>query len=179
MFWLERVRVVRAPFIDRFRDPIWIVGTIMIFGGFVTMTGCEYISPHAFLSHVDGTCTIGIHPVYATAVIVVDTVFNFSLMAIFILQFRPVDGFASCKLTMRKVARETENRTSSTRASLHRNLRRMLVRNVVGSIFMLIATAVNNILFITQNFANESHACQLLCLSDSRCLGPLSLIRPC
>jgi hypothetical protein len=141
----------------------------MIFGGFVTMTGCEYISPHAFLSHVDGTCTIGIHPVYATAVIVVDTVFNFSLMAIFILQFRPVDGFASCKPTVRKVARETENRTSSTRASLHRNLRRMLVRNVVGSIFMLIATAVNNILFITQNFANESHACQLLCLSDSRC----------
>jgi hypothetical protein len=142
---------------------------IMIFGGFMTMTACEFISPRAFLSHVDGSCTIGIHPTYATAVIAVDTFFNFLLMAMFILQFRPVDGFAAYKPVMRKVTRETDNRTSSTRASLHRNLRRMLVKNVVGSIFMLIATAVNNILFITQKFANESHACQLLCLSDGRC----------
>jgi hypothetical protein len=70
---------------------------------------------------------------------------------------------------MCKVTRETDNRTSSIRASLHRDLRRMLVKNVVGSIFMLIATAVNNILFITQEWANESHSCQLLCLSDGMC----------
>jgi hypothetical protein len=169
MFWLERVRIVRAPFIDRFRDPIWIVGMILIFGGFVTMTGCEFISPRAFLSHVDGSCTIGIHPTYATAVIAVDTFFNFLLMGIFILQFRPADGFAACKPVMCKVTRETDNRTSSIRASLHRDLRRMLVKNVVGSIFMLLATAVNNILFITQEWANESHSCQLLCLSDGMC----------
>jgi hypothetical protein len=169
MFWLERVRIVRAPFVDRFRDPIWVIGMILIFGGFMTMTGCELISPRAFLSRVDGTCTIGIHPSYSTAVIAVDTFFNFVLMGIFILQFRPMGGFADCKPLMRKVARETENKASSTRASLNRNLSRMLVRNVVGSIFMLIATAVNNILSITQDFANESHACQLLCLSDSRC----------
>jgi hypothetical protein len=133
------------------------------------LTGCEFISPDSSLSRVDGSCNIGIHPVYAKAVIAVDTCFNFTLMAIFFLQIRPADGFAACRPVLRTFARKTQDRSSSNRTSLHHDLRRMLVRNVVGSTLLLVVTAVNNILFLTQKFANESHACQLLCLCDGKC----------
>ena len=141
---------------------------VMIVGGLTTITGCEFISPQSVLSRIDGSCTIGIHPVYGKALIAMDTFFNFVLMAIFILQIRPNDGFVAYRPVLRSFARKTGDTGSSSR-DLHRDLRRMLLRNIVGSLLLLIVTTVNNVLAISQEFAHRSHACQLLCLSDGKC----------
>ncbi|EAT81022.1 hypothetical protein HBI56_103170 [Parastagonospora nodorum] len=89
LFLLERVRVVRSPFIERKRDPIWIGGTIATVCSYLGVTAFEFIQPESELSRTDGLCRIGIQPNAAIGVIVLDTVFNVVLTIIFIQQLRP------------------------------------------------------------------------------------------
>jgi hypothetical protein len=189
LFLLERVHIVRAPFIDRVKDPVWVVGAILTVIGWAAIIAYEYIAPRAELSRVDGICRIGIRPDSAIAVIVLDTVVNVALAAIFIWQLRPAlssiihwETGGSSKLSAGTSTRSLLNifRTNSdegrttARVNSARNVKAMLLRNVVGSCLLLCAQIANNVLFLTWPFATHSHVCQLMCLTDSE-LNPRAL----
>lgn len=59
LFLLERVHIVRAPFVDRVRDPIYALGAILTIGGFAAVMAYQCIDPTAELSREDGICRIG------------------------------------------------------------------------------------------------------------------------
>lgn len=181
LFLLERVHIVRAPFIDRIKDPVWIFGAVSTIGGFASIMGYEYVAPRSQLSRVDGICRIGIQPDSGIAVIVLDTTINVALTSIFIWQLRPAIGsillwgpngssssgrtwdlslFSTFKRNMREHA--------TARFNSSRNVKIMLIRNVVGSTLVLCGTIANNAIFLSWPFATDSHACQLMCLTDSR-----------
>ncbi|KAJ4982938.1 hypothetical protein SVAN01_11570 [Stagonosporopsis vannaccii] len=182
LFLLERVHIVRAPFIDRIRDPVWVVGTILTVGGFAGIMGYEFVSPRAELSRVDGICRIGIQPGSGIAVIVLDTAINVALTFIFIWQLRPAlgsltpwrsshepnsasgSGKRSCLDVIRR--RSDDREQSSSRNASQRNLKIMLFRNVIGSSLLLCATIANNAIFLGWTLGTHSHACQLMCLTD-------------
>ncbi|KAF2627623.1 hypothetical protein BU25DRAFT_303082, partial [Macroventuria anomochaeta] len=182
LFLLERVHIVRAPFIDRVRDPVWVIGAILTVGGFAAIMGYEFVAPRADLSRVDGICRIGIHPDSGIAVIALDTTINVALTGIFIWQLRPTLGWivpwpssrasnSSTESTKRSFLdlfrrQSDDQERSSARATSQRNLKVMLFRNVVGSSLLLCATITNNAIFLTWPFATHSHACQLMCLTD-------------
>jgi hypothetical protein len=142
----------------------------------------QFVNPWAELNHQTGICRIGIEPQAAMAVIVLDTLINTILTGIFIWQLRPALGSAAPK--MRSLASNTtcaEAESSrrglghwmrktrrSMRTSSRSDLRVMLVRNVIGSGFMLMVTVCNNSLFLSWAFAKMSHACLLMCLTDSK-----------
>ena len=149
--------------------------------------GYEFVAPRAELSRVDGICRIGIHPDSGIAVIALDTSINVALAAIFIWQLRPALGStvpmslsrtsnASSEPTNRSLLdllrrnRQHQKRYSA-RANPQRNLKMMLIRNVVGSSLLLCMTITNNAIFLTWPFATHSHACQLMCLTDSKHIG--------
>ncbi|KAH7344274.1 hypothetical protein BKA66DRAFT_434381 [Pyrenochaeta sp. MPI-SDFR-AT-0127] len=180
LFLLERVHIVRAPFVDRVRDPIYIVGAISTICGFAAIMAYQFVAPMAELSREDGICRIGIQSGAAIAVIVLDTVINIALTMVFIWQLRPaINSIAhpppipapsivsvkprlaiSHNISWRKVV------TSVKKTSSRDNLRAMLVRNVVGSSLLLLNTIANNAIFLTWSFAKMSHACLLMCLTD-------------
>lgn len=190
LFLLERVHIVRAPFIDRKRDPAWIVGAILTIGGFAAIMGYEFVAPMVVLSRVDGICRIGIHPDSGIAVIALDTTINVGLTGIFIWQLRPAlrsivprpfdyPSYGSRRPTERSFLNlsrrepNDEERTSA-RAASQRNLKAMLIRNILGSSLLLCATITNNAIFLAWPFATSSHTCQLMCLADSKCNYPRS-----
>lgn len=180
LFLLERVRIVRAPFVKRTRDPIWIVGGIATICGYTAVMGVEYVAPEAELSRIDGICRIGIQPEAAIAMIALDTSVNVILTGIFIWQLRPaavslvrhpghVTTRARRTSSLSWMLKREENGLSSTGRSLsEKNLNAMLVRNVVASILLLLNTVIPNIIFLTWPAARMSHACLLLCLTDSK-----------
>lgn len=143
--------------------------------------GYQFVSPMAILSRVDGICRIGIQPDSGIAVIALDTTINVALTGIFIRQLLPALG--SSLLFNRTQSRSAETRRrsflsqftgrsnnlegSSSRNASQRNLKMMLIRNVVGTTLLLCATIANNVLFLTWPYAVYSHACQLMCLTDS------------
>lgn len=190
LFLLERVHIVRAPFIDRVKDPVWIFGAALIVVGWAATTAYEYVAPRSELSRVDGLCRIGIRPDSAIAVLVLDTIVNVALAAIFIWQLRPAlgsivhrDSAGSFKFTAGTSNRSllnifrpptSERGRTTTRANSARKVEAMLMRNVVGSCLLLCAQIANNVLFLTWPFATHSHVCQLMCLTDSKLASPVS-----
>jgi hypothetical protein len=184
LFLVERVHIVRAPFIDRMRDPVWVIGAVLTVGGFASIMGYEFVAPRSDLSRVDGICRIGIHPDAGIAVIALDTTINVALIGIFIWQLQPALGStvpwryngsadSSARTWNRPFLnlfrRATDKGDLSTaRLSSSRQLKVMLIRNVIGSSLLLCATIANNAIFLTWSFALDSHACQLMCLTDSK-----------
>ncbi|KAI0584038.1 hypothetical protein TUN199_05549 [Pyrenophora tritici-repentis] len=179
LFLLERVHIVRAPFVDRQRDPIYVVGSLLTIGGFLGIMGYQFVNPMAVISPDDGQCRIGIEPRAAIAIVVLDTVINFGLTGIFVWQIRPTlasvlpelsSAPGTPRLRTEFPARGSKPWMKRThqfiRSSSQNDFRVMLIRNVVGSGFMLIVTLCNNGLFLNWNFAKMGHACLLMCLTD-------------
>jgi hypothetical protein len=172
--------------VDRIRDRVYVVGAILTTGGFLVIMAWQFVNPMAELNHQTGACRIGIEPPAAVAIIVLDTLINTVLTGIFAWQLRPALGSEAPK--MRRLASNpacTEGESSrgglrhwfrrarySMRTSSRSELRVMLIRNVVGSGFMLFVTLCNNSLFLSWEFAKMSHACLLMCLTDSKTTTP-------
>jgi hypothetical protein len=135
------------------------------------------------LSRVDGHCRIGITRDSGIVLVLLDTVMNVVLTATFFWQLRPTIGAMMVWSTSRTQDFSIERKTSIVSKLLgHENsplsgyersrsdatFRLMLLRNFAGSTLLLINTTVNNTLLLTWTFTRESHACQLMCLTDSK-----------
>jgi hypothetical protein len=180
LFLLERVHIVRAPFVDRIRDRLYVIGGVFTTGSYLALMAWQFVNPMAILDHQTGACKIGIEPPAAIAIIVLDILINTVLTGIFVWQLRPALGSAAPRI--RSLASDTGcTETDSSARGLKRWLKRtrraissrndlrvMLIRNVVGSGFMLFVTLCNNSLFLSWDFAKMSHACLLMCLTDSK-----------
>lgn len=181
LFLLERIHVVRAPFVDRRRDPIYVVGAVLTTGGFIGIMSWQFVNPASELSRKDGECRIGIQSGAAIAIIVLDSIINFVLTAVFVWQLQP--AMASALPKLRSITSASNKEATSPvvgwsawkkrvrefiRGSSVSDVRLMIVRNVVGSGMILTVTLINNGLFLTRAFAKLGHACMLMCLGDGR-----------
>lgn len=184
LFLLERIRIVRAPFVDRIRDTFWVIGCTIIVGGWLAIMGTEMISPTAVLSRETGLCRIGIDPQAGMAVIVFDTLIGAVTTCIFVWQLRPIfatdleEGKPNRPrwarlwvynwLLCRQRECEEATQPKSSRSVSKRTMKNMVIMNVIASIIILLNTILNNAIFLSQPWATKSHACQLMCLTDSK-----------
>lgn len=60
VFLVERAHALRAPYMRRCRDWIWLAGMLTIGCGFGTIALCGFIWPIADMSELDGRCRIGL-----------------------------------------------------------------------------------------------------------------------
>ncbi|KAH7130560.1 hypothetical protein B0J11DRAFT_430209 [Dendryphion nanum] len=185
LFLLERVHIIRAPFVDRLRDAVWVIGAVLTVGGFASIMAYEFVDPRHNLSRKDGVCRIGIQPNAGVAVIVLDVTINSVLTGIFIWQLRPAFHSIKCRsivMPNQPVTQQGRRRSSlkallgvkiqeqqtyrEPRHVLRQNLQKVVIRNIIGSAVVLVNTVINNAIFLTWPFASQSHACQLMCLTD-------------
>jgi hypothetical protein len=156
---------------------------VLSVGGFAIIIGYSYVAPMAALSRVDGICRIGIQHDASIAIIALDTAISLALTGIFVWQLRSTLGSVMVwpssrtskassqqagKSLLNVIRGKKNDHEQSVRATSQHNLRIMLIRNVVGSSLILCATIANNAIFTTREFASYSHACQLMCLTDSK-----------
>jgi hypothetical protein len=146
--------------------------------------GWEYVNPKSILSREDGECRIGIEPGAAIAIIVLDTVINAVLTAIFLWQLRPgmrssilhIPGHASDitnlerDLSIRGFLNRMQEKHELTRISSRSSLRKMLIRNVVGSSLLFFVMVCNKGLYLTLTLAKLGHTCLLMCLTEGKCI---------
>jgi hypothetical protein len=174
---------VRAPFVERKRDVIWIGGTILTICGYLGIMGFEFVAPEADLSRVNGNCRIGVQPEAAVGVTILDTVFNVVLTVIFIWQLRPAMTLNAHRSsshvnnpmrnrwatsTCRLLSLKKHHLGRSGRTSAENSFRAMVMRNLAGSVLLLLNTIVPKVIFLEWKFARWAHACSLLCLTDSK-----------
>jgi hypothetical protein len=183
MFLLELVHVVRAPFVERRRDPIFILGGIIIGAGTIILLIWENINPISTLSRVNGICYIGIQRGPVIFLLTFDIAINFILTAMFVWQLRPSNTAVHGTIphlspaSKRRISRvlqpfqsKERPRPSTIRSKASQaSLRRMIWRTIFGSTLVLVATTINCIMFISWRNSHMGHACLLLCLSDGKC----------
>lgn len=163
----------------RFRDPIWIVGNMVILGGFGGVQAYASVSPMASFDSETGFCSIGIAADAAICVIVFDSVIGGVLTGIFVkilwpaVRFNPsqsLDDSVEPKVNASRFSwLKTWRRSGIQRDSSKRRFKAMLWRNVLGCAVVLINTLVNNVIFLTWRHSHKSEVCLITCMTDSKC----------
>lgn len=185
IFLLERARVVRAPFVPRLKDCVWLLGMFIICGGFGTIAIIGYMSPIVELSELDGRCRIGLPPRVSFPLLCFDVVVNFLLTGVFFWLLRPVldfhgllkmstwfgEKFASkVKHSIRK--REAEVETSlegaSLKSAMNKNIKTLLWKCLLGSTLVMLPTVANMTQFYIMNSRELGWVCLTICTLDGK-----------
>jgi len=184
LFLLERAYIVRAPFVSRKRDTIWLTGFCIIivgFGGFITY---ELVTLPFEPLREDGLCRSSLRSDDIYAIIAWDTVISLALNGVFIWLLRPVLSSRANPDHFGIEGSQSENRIKNRslsragsiikflpkdkkdRTPFQDTVKTMLWRNVIGSTLILIFTIANNTVFVTVKAASLTHICMLNCLTD-------------
>jgi hypothetical protein len=185
-FLLERARIVRAPFVRRRKDWIWISGITMILAGLLALAINGYISPIAELSALDGRCRIGLPPQVSLALLLFDAGVHIALTAIFFYLLRPMVSFDGVITPTRKFdfrlfrlfcSREclADNDTDSRTSAINRNVQFLLWKSLCGSTVIMLSTVGNMTQLYVMNGKELGWICLTICTLDSMWL-PTALI---
>lgn len=178
LFLLERVHLVRAPFVNRWRDPMYMASGIIVSAGLLGTMGWQMVDGIAEMSPKDGKCRTGFH--YGAGILIMcwDTTTNLFLTSIFVWQLRsalplprpqiPSTTYRASHSSAKGLSLWIEWGYKTVRGSSLSGLQVMLVRNIIGAVFMLMSSLCINILMVTQDFAKLGHICMLLCLFDGQ-----------
>lgn len=185
MFLLERAHVIRAPFISkRIDDWVWLGGTITVCLSFGAISIWGLITPHAELSPVDGQCRIGLSTIPAYLLLIFDALINTALTAIFVVLLRPVlefrqpssasydDGspqtsvkwFKKIMQRLGSLGFEDDERSDH----FFVNMKKVLWKNVVGSVVTSLASAANLIVFFSEKSSQLAFVCLVSCMADGK-----------
>ncbi|KAF3050364.1 hypothetical protein E8E11_009084 [Didymella keratinophila] len=186
IFLLERTRVVRAPFMPRLKDRVWLLGIFIICGGFGTIAIIGYMSPVVELSLLDGRCRIGLPPRVSFPLLYFDVAVNFLLTGVFFWLLRPVLDFhgalkartwcgAWCgeKITSKlkkSMKREQQAQVSlegaSLKSAMNKNIKTLLWKCLIGSTLVMLPTVANMTQFYIMNSRELGWVCLTICTLD-------------
>ncbi|KAJ4351605.1 uncharacterized protein N0V89_006948 [Didymosphaeria variabile] len=158
IFLLERARIVRAPFMRRYRDWLWISGMVIICGGFGSVAITGFIFPVDELSPIDGRCRIGLPRKVAFPLMCFDIGLNFLLTGLFIWLLRPVLSLHRVNLVPGLLRKPTsQGRSTASEATLrysrphmynlNHSIKVLLWKCLIGSTLVMLPTVGNMVTF--------------------------------
>lgn len=181
IFLLERARVVRAPFMPRHKDFIWLIGLFIMLGGFGSIAIVGYLSPVVELSHLDGRCRIGLPPKVSFPLLCFDVAVNFLLTGVFFWLLRPVLEFHGimrgrncCGLFRGKARREKRDEgprsqeNENLQLAMNVNIKALLWKCLIGSALVMLPTVGNMAQFYAMDSRELGWVCLTLCTFDSK-----------
>ncbi|KAJ4398309.1 hypothetical protein N0V91_010285 [Didymella pomorum] len=180
IFLLERARVVRAPFVPRLHDRVWLSGMFIIVGGFGSIAVVGYMSPVVELSDLDGRCRIGLPPRVSFPLLCFDVAVNVLLTGVFFWLLRPVLDFHGLKAktwcgermtrklkkSMRKSEQQMSDMGASLKTAMNRNIKTLLWKCLIGSTLVMLPTVANMTQFYIMNSRELGWVCLTICTLD-------------
>lgn len=169
-FLVERIHVVRAPFIPRNQDKLYLACLFLMtvsLGGVAVNT---YSSPVITMVPEDGRCHIGIPGRASIPFMVMDIVVDVALTSVFVYLLRPVVKvhFLSkilAALGIRSMpTSEVEDERNDT--VVQRNIRTLLRKSLIGGLLIMIPTVANMVQFYIMNGKELALICLTICTFD-------------
>lgn len=99
IFLVERAHALRAPYLRRAHDWIWLARMIVVASGFGTITVFAFIYPLTDLSTTDGKCRIGLPLKVSIPLLSLDATINLALTGVFIYLLQPLLNFSGLSNT--------------------------------------------------------------------------------
>lgn len=185
IFLLERARVVRAPFMSRHKDWVWLVGLFIMLGGFGSIAIVGYLTPVVELSRLDGLCRIGLPPKVSFPLLCFDVLVNVLLTGVFFWLLRPVIQFhgllrgRKCcggifgsnhkRMTRNHDVMESQGSNGLEKA-VNSNIMTLLWKCLVGSMLVMLPTVGNMAQFYAMKSRELGWVCLSICTLDGMCI---------
>ncbi|KAF2733537.1 hypothetical protein EJ04DRAFT_565069 [Polyplosphaeria fusca] len=180
IFLVERAHALRAPYMSRFSDWIWLSGMLAIVTGFSSLAVCGFLWPIGELSKTDGRCRIGLPLKVTIPFLTFDIVINAALTGIFIYLLKPLLHYSILSAPIvpanwfhERVRRmvKTDNRRASVgvypvNETFLTSIKMLLWKSLAGSIAVMLPTAANIAALSAQQGRELSWLCLILCIVD-------------
>lgn len=172
MFLVERIHVVRAPFMNRKNDKIYLACMTMI----VVMYGAVAIN--SYVNHVtemkgeDGRCHFGIRGIVSIPFTVVNFFTDAVLTAVFFYLLHPVVQKPGASTVSAMIGKKSDGTASPAHGGAdtpaRKNIRILLWKSIIGSLLIEIPTAANMIQFVITKGEELGMICLTICLVDGK-----------
>jgi hypothetical protein len=168
------------------RDPLWVVGTLLIVIGFGPIVAVGFINPFARIFQEDRTCHIGLRRYTTIPLLTFDIFINVSLTLCFVYLLSPVirsnnipmispsiGRFASWLCSRWQRERDTDVTVHTGNPRVAKSISRLLLRTFLGSCLVLISTIVNTVQLTILGEGREwGMVCFMICTADSTFVNP-------
>ncbi|KAH7357442.1 hypothetical protein BKA66DRAFT_574439 [Pyrenochaeta sp. MPI-SDFR-AT-0127] len=180
LFLVERAHALRAPYVRRTRDWLWVIGTLTIAVVFGTIAVAGFVWPIANISKKDGRCRIGLPQYVTIPLLSFDVLINILLTLVFVFLLSPLirsgshstaafpaSRFTKCLGSLWRRPRPSHSLdlrpANQVRA---KKIERLLWRTFIGSCLVLIPT-VGNMASLTSLKGRElGWVCLTICTFD-------------
>ena len=179
VFLIERAHSVRAPYISRSKDWLWLAGMIFIFLGFGTVALVAFLFPIADISSNDGKCRIGLPFKVTIPLLSFDCVINVALTGIFIFLLRPIlrlgaqesapywrKKFIEALCRLLSIKQYAADDMHQINISLIKSVEKLVYKSTIGCVLVLIPTMANLSLLFYMRGKELGWLCLTLCSLD-------------
>ncbi|KAF1837226.1 hypothetical protein BDW02DRAFT_577321 [Decorospora gaudefroyi] len=169
IFLVERIHVVRAPFVNRTQDKIYLACMTMIIVMYSSVAINSYIHHVTEMRASDGRCHFGIRGIVSIPFTVVNFFTDVVLTCVFFYLLLPAAQISGIRALDGK-----SDSKSGAAAAVHggndtparKNIRTLLWKSIVGSLLIEIPTAANMIQFVITRGEELGVICLIICLVD-------------
>lgn len=183
---MERAHAIRAPFVRRTSDWIWLSGMFVTAAGFGSIAICAFLWPIAELSPKDGRCRIGLPFKVTIPLLTFDVTINTALTAMFIYLMKPLLRFRGAGGTSSAGNRITKGiwriLSNSKRPhgeemypmnqNFHKSIEALLRRSLIGSVLVMVPTVGNLAVLFSMKGRELGWLCLTICTVDGA-YGPV------
>ncbi|KAI4641803.1 hypothetical protein J4E93_007902 [Alternaria ventricosa] len=170
IFLVERIHVVRAPFVNRRKDKIYLCCMAMIVVLYSTVAINAYLNHVTELHESDGRCHFGIRGIASIPFTVVNFFTNIILTVVFFYLLYPVVGLPCASTLSRMFKRKSDQIEDAVHGGqdtpARKNIKTLLWKSIIGSLLIEIPTAANMVQFFLTRGEELGMICLTICLVD-------------
>jgi hypothetical protein len=152
VFLVERIHVVRAPFVNRRKDKIYLGCMTMIVVMYSAVAINSYVNHVTELRESDGRCHFGIRGIVSIPFTVVNFFTDAVLTVVFFYLLCPVVQIPAAsalpRIFRRKSSQDEDTVQGVQDTPARKNIKTLLWKSIIGSLLIEIPTAANMVQFV-------------------------------
>ncbi|KAF2004433.1 hypothetical protein P154DRAFT_426697 [Amniculicola lignicola CBS 123094] len=182
VFLVERAHAMRAPYMQRLHDWIWLLGMFTVGAGFGSIAIVGFLWPIAHMSSTGGRCRIGLPFKVTIPLLTFDGIINIALTGIFVYLLRPLlrfrGGTHNPSIPANKVSKSIRRVLEGKRSSntdvypvnqqFLKSIEALLWKSLIGSVLVMLPTIGNLASLCSLQGQEFGWLCLMICTFDSK-----------
>lgn len=170
-FLVERVHIVRAPFVRRSKDKVYLACVVPAMTLYAAISVNSYFWRVTSMHESDGRCHFGISSEASIPVLAVNVLTNVFLTGMFFYLLRPVIELygvptISAALSRKSKLEAAVLRSPGNESAVQKNIKTLLWKSIVGAILIELPVAANMIQFLITGGRELGMMCLTFCMLD-------------
>jgi hypothetical protein len=177
LFLVERIHVVRAPFVQRKNDKIYLGCLAIVLLTFGPVVVNCYVQPITYMAASNGRCHFGIRGSASIPILAVNLFVDLVLTGVFFYLLRPSVRVPVLP-TVSKLLKSWSNKDfvqtqdNSNETAAQRTIRTLLWKSIIGSLLIEIPMMANMIQFVITSGHEFGTICAAVCVVEGKFLAP-------